>query len=123
MNSEQVKNRRKFQRVLFDATTKIKSASGDISAHLIDISLNGVLIQRPKEWNGDIEDKLTVSVQLGNDDKARILMDTTVAHMENGELGLHCVSIDMDSITYLRRLVELNIGDAGLLERELEALG
>ena len=31
-------------------------------------------------------------------------------------------SIDLDSITHLRRLVELNSGDAAMLERELHTL-
>jgi len=31
--------------------------------------------------------------------------------------------IDLDSISHLRRLVELNLGDEALLERELAALG
>jgi hypothetical protein len=35
---------------------------------------------------------------------------------------LLCESIDLDSITHLRRLVELNAGDPALLERELTAL-
>ncbi|HXK57002.1 MAG TPA: PilZ domain-containing protein, partial [Gammaproteobacteria bacterium] len=38
-------------------------------------------------------------------------------------LGLRCVSIDMESIGHLRRLVELNLGDAELLHRDLESLG
>ena len=42
---------------------------------------------------------------------------------QNDELGLRCVDIDLDSITHLRRLVELNLGETELLERELSALG
>ena len=50
-------------------------------------------------------------------------MDVEIAHRENDELGLNCKDIDVDSITHLRRLVELNLGDPELLERELSALG
>jgi hypothetical protein len=50
-------------------------------------------------------------------------MDVEVAHQENDEMGLNCKDIDVDSITHLRRLVELNLGDPKLLERELSALG
>jgi hypothetical protein len=38
-------------------------------------------------------------------------------------LGFVCQYIDLDSISHLRRLVELNLGDGSLLERELAALG
>jgi len=36
---------------------------------------------------------------------------------------LRCLSIDLDSITHLRRLLELNLGDPQLVERELLQLG
>jgi len=32
------------------------------------------------------------------------------------------LTIDVDSMTHLRRLIELNLGDPTLLERELKAL-
>jgi hypothetical protein len=35
---------------------------------------------------------------------------------------LRCENIDIDSITHLRRLVDLNAGDASLLDREFSAL-
>ena len=41
---------------------------------------------------------------------------------EGGKIGLQCESIDLDSITHLRRLVELNAGDPALLDRELSSL-
>jgi len=37
-------------------------------------------------------------------------------------LGLSCREIDLDSITHLRRLVALNLGDEALLDRELGLL-
>jgi hypothetical protein len=45
-----------------------------------------------------------------------------VAHVEGEHVGLLCRSIDIESITHLRRLLEINLGDAKLLERELKAL-
>jgi hypothetical protein len=50
------------------------------------------------------------------------LMWATVSHVDGRHIGLRCSSIDLDSITHLRRLVELNAGDPALLERELTAL-
>jgi hypothetical protein len=49
-------------------------------------------------------------------------MQTRVAHVEGPQAGLLCISIDIDSVTHLRRLLELNLGDPALLERELSAL-
>jgi hypothetical protein len=50
-------------------------------------------------------------------------MDVSVAHVEDQHIGFRCEHIDLDSITHLRRLVELNVGDTDILYRELSALG
>ncbi len=123
MVSENSENRRKFQRVLFDADTRINSESADTPAKLIDISLNGALLQRPKHWSTAIGEELSVSIKLDQKEDLFIHMQTKVAHIEEDKVGLHCEHIDMDSITNLRRLLELNLGDPALLERELAALG
>ena len=50
-------------------------------------------------------------------------MQGTITHIEETHMGIRCDQIDMESISHLRRLAELNLGDAQLVERELEALG
>lgn len=45
-----------------------------------------------------------------------------MAHCNGEQAGLLCLTIDIDSVTHLRRLVELNLGDTDLLERELSHL-
>jgi hypothetical protein len=37
-------------------------------------------------------------------------------------MGLQTEHIDLDSISHLRRLIELNVGDADILNRELGEL-
>jgi hypothetical protein len=123
MTNENSENRRKFQRILFDADTKIIVDSVEISAGLIDISLNGALLERPKHWATATGQKVTLSITLDHDEEFLIQMNAEVAHTEESKVGLHCKHIDMDSITNLRRLLELNLGDPELLERELAALG
>ncbi len=123
MTSDNSENRRQFQRVLFDADTRIEGDSGGISAKLIDISLNGALIERPKHWSAATGEKVTISITLDQEEAFSILMQAEIAHTEEDRIGLHCEHIDMDSITNLRRLLELNLGDPVFLERELAALG
>ncbi|MOA67711.1 Cyclic diguanosine monophosphate-binding protein [compost metagenome] len=43
-------------------------------------------------------------------------------HDNDGHLGFACLHIDLESITYLRRLIELNLGDEDELQRELGSL-
>ena len=49
-------------------------------------------------------------------------MSTHWVHHNNGYTGLRCDSIDLDSVTHLRRLIELQLGDPALLERDLAEL-
>ena len=49
-------------------------------------------------------------------------MTAQVVHQTLEQLHLSCVNIDIDSISHLRRLIELNIGDATAAERELSEL-
>lgn len=48
-----------------------------------------------------------------------IVMEGKVIHHEGQLIGIECQSIDLDSMTNLRRLVELNIGNEKQVEREL----
>jgi hypothetical protein len=50
-------------------------------------------------------------------------MEVVLTRAQPQSLGFVCRHIDLDSISHLRRLVELNLGDEQLLERELAALG
>ena len=72
------------------------------------------------DWPGVLGAKCKLRLDLGQG--AMIIMQATVAHLEGTRMGLRCDNLGLDSITHLRRLVELNAGDPNLLERELPAL-
>lgn len=110
-----------FSRIPFNVKATLKDIAHDWETGLLDISLHGALIKVPDafEANADQRYQLVVHLENGPD----IYMDVAIAHQEAHELGLHCRDVDVDSITHLRRLVELNLGDPELLERELSALG
>ncbi len=123
MNNPNHQERRRFHRIHFDAQAYLRRDDSDLTASLVDISLNGVLMEVPPGWEGKVGDKETVKIMLTEGEEHTITMETTVAHCDQKHLGMRCRHIDMDSITHLRRLVELNLGDPQSLERELEALG
>ncbi len=114
MNQE----RRRFTRIHFAGVARI---DGAVNAQLIDISLKGVLLARPEHWSGAINQSIDIEILL--DAGAVVRMQGCVAHLEDTRIGVLCQRIDMDSITHLRRLIELNAGDPELLQRELAQLG
>jgi hypothetical protein len=49
-------------------------------------------------------------------------MQGSIIHSETDQIGFRCDHIDLESISHLKRLVELNLGDEAALERELHEL-
>jgi hypothetical protein len=111
-------DRRRFTRIRFASAARI---DGAVNAQLIDISLKGVLLERPEHWSGALNQSIDTEIFL--DAGIVIRMQGCVAHLEDTRIGVLCRHIDMDSITHLRRLIELNAGDPELLQRELAQLG
>ena len=112
---------RKYSRVPFLSDCVLMVGHSAHPTHLIDISLKGALIEtppglRPQKASGVLEVRL-------NHSDVTIHMNVVHAHHTREHTGLRCMSIDVDSVTHLRRLMELNLGDPGLVERELTALG
>lgn len=115
-------NRRRFTRILFDAPCKLSQGARVWSTRLIDISLQGLLVVRPADWtNAATDDAFGVAVYLA-DDQTAVNMTVSLKHAGDNHLGFVCRTIDLDSATHLRRLVELNLGDDAAMHRELEAL-
>lgn len=110
---------RRFKRIPFDMPGRIVSTT---TVRVIDVSLKGALIVKPPKWKGSKGDPISIEIPLDSDASV-IRMDMRIAHVDAGRIGLVCEHIDLDSITHLRRLVELNLGDDELLQRELAELG
>ena len=116
---------RHFTRIPFDAEISLTDPGTGQAwrSQLLDISLKGALINRPSEWNGDLEHAYELELHLpGAGESIRLRMEVRVAHCNRQHIGLHCEHMDLDTATHLHRLVELNLGDEKLLERELNEL-
>lgn len=110
--------KRQFHRFTFDSSVILKKDEQQWESSLLDISLKGVLISKPDDWDESKTDNYHLSIHLDNSD-LEINMDVKLAHSENDHIGFHCEKIDLDSVTNLRRLVELNLADEEILEREI----
>jgi hypothetical protein len=113
---------RRFTRIPFNARVTLQQGTMVWNTELIDISMKGVLTETPDGWQADAEGTFDLDLILENSSIA-IRMEVAIAHQEDGRVGFICEHIDLDSITHLRRLVELNLGDTELLNRELSGLG
>jgi hypothetical protein len=118
--SEQAADRRRFKRIEFDAKTELSQGEYIWPVKLIDLSLKGLLVEKPEPWLGNREHHFCVDVHLTPE--VAIKMDVLLTHDDHGQLGFVCKHISLESIERLRRLIELNLGDPQELERELGAL-
>ncbi|WP_417760466.1 PilZ domain-containing protein [Shewanella sp.] len=111
-----MEEKRKFSRVLFDAKAHLHTQSGQWQTRLHDLCLNGAMVEQPEGFASTEPMELVFTLP-GSDIELRMPAD--VMYQRGGFLGLKCAFIDVDSITHLRRLLELNIGDSSMLNREL----
>ncbi len=110
-------DRRQFSRILFAATAFLRQGKQKWNTRILDLSLNGALIEKPQGAELSTE-QVTLNFSLPDSD-IELNMEAELVHDEATKLGLKCLNIDVDSISHLRRILELNIGDASLLNREL----
>ncbi|MDP5146118.1 PilZ domain-containing protein [Shewanella sp. ULN5] len=113
--------RRKFSRILFDANAYLAQDDSTWRTTILDLSLNGALVQIPENFTGAQNSQIILEFVLPDSD-VELVMHTEVVHKTSEHLGLRCLHIDVESISHLRRIIELNLGDAELLNRELEML-
>ncbi len=112
---------RKFSRILFSNHATLRFQGQNFFTQVADLSLKGALIQRPVEFQGLVGERAQLQFQLEQSELV-LEMDVTIAHLHQDTIGLRCERIDIESASHLRRLLELNIGDAELLSRELSEL-
>jgi hypothetical protein len=113
--------RRHFVRVGFDAPALLTTSTDAFSVHVVDLSLKGALLTAPVKAGLETGMLCQLTIPLAETGN-HIAMTTEVAHVEGLHTGLLCRGIDLDSVTHLRRLIELQLGDPALLERDLGEL-
>ena len=119
--SGKVSEKRRFHRISFDAACELHCLDSVWPSKVLDISLKGVLVQRPENWDVPLNHPCEVIILL-DDQETGIVMAVELRHIEPHRLGFKCQYIDLESATHLKRLVELNLGDQALLDREFAHL-
>lgn len=121
MNAIPTGGHRLFSRVPFSAPVTLHLPGKTLEVTLLDIALKGALVQTDVPEDIQLQAPCRLLLPLSNDGET-IEMAGTVAHLKDCHVGLRCEHIDLASLTLLRRLLELNTGDADLMDRELSQL-
>jgi len=113
-------DKRVFQRVLFSHDAKLMHQNNKHTTQILDLSLHGFLCTQPPAANITLNDDVTLELTL--DQERKIIMQATIVHIEDSHLGMDCHHIDIDSISELKRLIQLNLADDDLLNRDVNVL-
>jgi hypothetical protein len=125
MNTEKHKNdtteRRHFSRILFNAEILMQSGDEEWTCNLLDISLKGMLVEPPRNIEINPNNPCAIALFLGDD----VIINARVRlkHTDSDRWGLQYLNIDVESLQHLRRLLELNLKDTDLINREFDQLG
>jgi hypothetical protein len=107
--------------VHFAAGAELFTIHEHLRCQVLDVSLKGVLLKLPEGDPPQAGMPCLVKLPLATGDIS-IAMAGELAHVEKGQAGVLCRAIDLESMTHLRRLIEMNLGDPSASERELKAL-
>ncbi len=115
------KERRQYQRIPFIADVLLRHNGQQCSCGLEDISLKGMLIMAPQNIQLVEGDEYAIELVLG--EGAIISMQAKVSHTTELHWGMQWQNIELDGLTHLRRLLELNMEDPESMHREIAELG
>ena len=122
MPQNQSQERRHFERIPFAHEAWIETSEGRHPCELLDISFRGALVQVGPDASPALNQAVDLRLPLTETDDLSINMHGTVVWITDRRVAMRCDQMDIDSMTLLRRLVEMNLGDASMLDREFEAI-
>lgn len=117
--SDRAGERRRYHRVVFRATVALKTPERQWFVRIFDLSLKGMLLEEPADWPPETQ---ACAVELPLGDEHRIRLSGRLVRRVGGLMGFEWAEIDLDSLIDLRRLLELNLGDEALIDRDLANL-
>lgn len=113
--------RRHYKRIPFIADVLLRQGDQQWHCRLLDISLKGILIEHIEGVSMSENDSFDVSLVLS--EEVIINMQASISHCTEGRCGLVWKNIELEGLSHLRRLLELNMSDANEINRELAELG
>ena len=114
---------RAVHRVPFVQAAELLVDGKVVGVRLLDISLMGALVA-PEPGSADlaVSGHCRMRLTLAPDVMMELAGEVVRATDDGGRFGIQWDSMDVDSASHLRRLLELNLGDDGLVVQDIEAM-
>lgn len=111
--------KRYFSRINFTAQSQIEIDEKVYSGDLLDLSLRGALLKYKEQIPIKMNDICTLTIHLHSSD-IKLIFDAELVHIYQNNLGFKFMSEDVGTMTHLRNLLSLNVGDYDKITDELE---
>lgn len=112
--------RRQFSRVILDWPVELTVNGNNYLAMLIDLSFRGALLNCE---NLTLDQETSVHLQIHiPQSQLDLALKAHVIRSMGSIYALKIDAMDLESMSELRRVIELNLGNDSLLQREMEQL-
>ena len=109
---------RHFSRVGFEAETWLETSGKRFDVHLHDLSLKGALVSFDGQFPLAEGEICPLHIKLSGSDIV-LSFQSRLLHIDGQNLGFKFEILDIESLTHLRSIMEANIGDTAIIDREL----
>jgi hypothetical protein len=111
-------NNRHFRRIPFEAEVTLKIEQQTCTGQLLDVALKGAMVGTAAPLPFAIGTKCSLGIALPG---TPISLDfqAELIHKEEQRYGFKFISENLETLTHLRKLIELNTGDAEATRSEL----
>ena len=114
-------NKRKYSRVVFETTAKIKKDSSFVKGEVENLSLKGAYIETLPVNNINIEDLVEIYIELtGTTSNLNLKVNARIKRKDKKGYGVEFTSVDLDTFTYLKNIVAYNSGEYENILEEFE---
>jgi c-di-GMP-binding flagellar brake protein YcgR len=111
-------DRRSFQRVPFTTDAEILCNNRKYKGELLDISFKGALILGTGHIPIESGSRCDLTIHL-LETEITMNFEAELVHRQDNNLGFQFISVDTETASHLRRLLELNIGSSEEINKEI----
>jgi c-di-GMP-binding flagellar brake protein YcgR len=111
--------KRYFSRISFKAHSQIEFNNKVYEGELLDLSLRGALLNSKDQIPMKQSDNCTLIIHLHSSD-IKLIFEAKLTHIHENNIGFKFLEEDVGTMTHLRNLLSLNVGDYDKITDELE---
>lgn len=113
-------NNRHFRRIPFEAQVTLHSATNVWTGELLDVAMKGAMIGMETSLPDTLGTEFKLCIALPGT-PISLEFQAELIHCDEMRYGFKFISENLETLTHLRKLIELNTGDAEATRSELSA--